>query len=208
MMNKKVLERAIIVSWIILIIALIVKIAGGNWFNVVFTGERMLRADAFFERHNWLQIIVFSITAYVGSVLYYLAICRKRNFKWYIHTALTPYFIIVTIIKVLLYDADVRWGLLLDVITLFIIPFILLGKPRREYMRVIIAFVLLTGFQSISLLARDITIDVVVAESALTELILTIDVFIMFTLYYLHSQYHKKEVKSDEQTTISLIERN
>ena len=199
-MNKRALERAIVISWILLIATLVIKIAGGNWFNVAFAGERMLNADAVFERHYWLQIIVFSVVAYVGFNLYYLAICGKRNFKWHVHAALIPYFAAVTVIKVLLFSSDVRWGLLLDMITLSIIPFILLGKPKKEYSRVVWAFVVFMGFQAISFMAKNITIDIVVAESALTELILSFDIIMMFALCYLHSQYSKKEVHNNEQT--------
>ena len=199
-MNKKVLKRIIIISWLLLIISFVIKIFGGSWFNVAFSTEPMFRADAFLEKHYLAQVIVFSIGSYIGFSFYYLAICQKRNFDKFLHIALVPYFVAVTAIKVWLYSVGAtNWGLLLDIVTGFIIPFVLIGKPKKKYFRVIIAFGLYLIFMAISLSAKNIRIDPAITESVLTEIILGIDLYMMLLLFYLYSLHLTKEKVKDEQ---------
>ena len=206
-MSKKALKRAIIIAWIFLGVSLIIKIFGGSWFNVAFSTQPMLRADAFLERHYWAQVIAFSVTTYAGFNLYYLAICQKRNFGKFLHIALIPYFVIVSIVKVLLFSIGAtNWGLLLDAVSLIIIPIILLGKPKKKHLRVIIALGLYLIFAVISLVAKSVPIGPAIIVSVLTEIILAIDLYVMLLLFYLYVLYHTKEKVNNEQSICNIFQ--
>ncbi len=125
-MNEKVLRRAINVSWIILIACFVIKAFGGNWFEVMVDNPKVLAAGKYISERAWLAIPISTCTSYILSNLYYLAICQKSSFKWYIHLALVPYFVGITTAK---YYIPKQYGLLLDLVTLIVIPYILLATP-------------------------------------------------------------------------------
>lgn len=116
-MNRKVLKKAIEIAWCILVACFVIKVAGGNWFAVNIESP-------YFDKTLWLMAIVFSFTSYSLFTFYYLAICEVRNFKLWIHLALIPYFIGVTFLKTYLIPAN--FTVLIDLISMFIIPYILL----------------------------------------------------------------------------------
>jgi len=198
-MNKKVIKRAIIISWIILILCLAIKIFGGSLFNVAFSNERIIRFDAFLDRTLWAQAILFSITAYIGFNLYYLAICEKRNFDKFLHITLIPYFVIVSIFKVWLHSIDAfGWTLLFDIMSGLIIPLLFLGKPKKRYLRVVVAFGLYILFSLISLGAKSIPLGSVIIKSTFAEIVLSFDLYIMLFLFYLYVLRNVKERKTNE----------
>jgi len=208
-MSKRVLKLAIIISWVSLIIALIIKLVGGSWYNAAFSSEFMLRLDAFLERHYWAQVIVFSVASYIGFNLYYLAICQKRNFGKFLHIALLPYFVLVSIIKVIMFNIGAtNWGLLIDAVSLVVIPIILLGKPKKKHLRVIMALVAYVVFVVISLGAKSVSLGSVIVESTLTEVVLSFDLYIMLLLFYLYVLYNTKEKVNNEQSICTVVQRD
>ena len=191
-MNHKVLHCSIYLSWIILVVCCIIKVFGGNWFTLNHT-------STWLEEHVLAQIFISIATNYILFNLYYLAICQKVHFNWWIHLALFIYFIAIILIKIFLIPTNLYF--VLDLISNFIVPALLvfkcIGRPihkhKRDYFRIIIAFCLNCGFQSISVIVRDVSVDVVVTN-LLVQLVMTIGVFIMLVIYWLYSLYYKKEV--------------
>lgn len=191
-MTLKTLRRAIDLAWIILVVCFVIKVLGGNWFAIDNTSKWL-------EEHLWVYIILCTMTSYILFNLYYLAICEVPYLKWWIHVALVPYFVAVTVIKAFI---PTDFYLLIDLVSAFIVPALLifkeLGKPKKahfkKYFRIVIAFALNCGFQAISTMVRDVAIKVVVTDFFST-LILTLDVFVMLTLYWLYTLKHKKEVE-------------
>lgn len=190
-MNKKVFERAIEISWIVLVLCFIVKMAGGNWFATIVT-------STWLETSVAGQIVLASLTSYILFSIYYMAICEVRNFKWWVHLSLFPYFVGVTCLKV--FVVPTRLYVVLDLLSNFVIPAVLLmlinGFPKKrdakKYFRIVVAFVADCGFQLISTLVKDAVVGVLI-QSMVVQLVMTLDVFIMLTLYWLYSLYNKKK---------------
>jgi len=217
-MTEKTIRRAIAVSWTVLIVCFAVSLFGGELFNFAFQTDRAKEFEAYLESALWLQIVIAVVFNYVELNLIYLTICEKRLFKPRIHLILIPYFIGVSTAKVLLYNAGLfKFGDPIDLISYFIVPFILLGKPFKikrkpfeiyagntKYLRPVIAFVLAYGFQIISAKTKSYTVNPVIICTFAMEIIFMIDILIMTTLYYLHTQYAliKKENQNATHGTI------
>ena len=189
-MNHKVLKTAICLSWIILVICFIVKAFGGNFFDIA-------NESTWLEDHEIYSVIIFSCTSYIMFTVYYMAIAEVSHFKIWIHIVLLPYFIGISLLKVLVLGTE--YHIFLDISSNFIIPALLIlyvaNKPKiksiKKMIRIAIAFALNCGFQSISVLVRGLPTGVVVSNM-LTQLIMSLDVLIMLVLYWLYSLYYKE----------------
>lgn len=192
-MNHKVLKRAIDLCWGILIVCVFCKAIGGDWFATTLSNSKI-------ENNLFVIISISSITSYILFSFYYLAICRVKRLPIWVHVALLPYFICLTTLKALLIPSN--FHLLVDCLSNFVLPFLLLALcnrtfkiDRRDRLRIAVAFCMNSGFQTISVLIRSISVSVTIV-GFLPQLILTIDVLIMLILYWLYSLLYKKEVNN------------
>ena len=188
-MNYKVFYRAICLSWIILIACLIIKAFGGDFFD--------LDAEStWLEEHEWVSIAVCSATSHIMFTFYYMAIAEVPRFKIWVHILLLPFFAGITVLKIKI--VSTQFHLFLDIASNFLIPVFLLWysteKPRKgvfsRFIRILVAFALNCGFQSISVMVRGLPTGIVV-EGILGQLIMSLDVLIMLVLYWLYSLYYK-----------------
>lgn len=191
-MNKNVLRTAIGAAWIVLIVFLLIKVLGGNWFELLIDEH----VGAMIDSNIFLSTAICVFSSYILFNLYYLSICERRNFSAFIHLALIPYFAGITILKLFI---DARFHILLDLVSNFVIPFILCFRTNKKYFRIIIAFVLNCGFQSISVMIRNSSFSIISQGSLLVELLLSVDVTIMLVLYYLHSLYGNIKKKEEQE---------
>lgn len=190
-MNKSVLKRGIILAWIFLIACFIIKLFGGNWFEIIVKDERFISIGKFIDNTAWLNTIICVITSYLANQLYLLAVCREIKFSYKINIFLLLYVIFSICVKTFLGNT---LGLVCDIIQLGVIPFILLGKPSKKHWNILIGIILNISFQIISAITKNIGINFI-DENLLIGLIFMIDLYIMLILYYLYSLYYKKEEK-------------
>lgn len=181
-MNKNVIRTAIIVSWVILIACFVIKVLGGNWFEILIDEG----VGSIVDNNIVLSTVICSLSSYILFNFYYLAICERRNFKLWVHLLLIPYFAGITVLKIFV---DARYHILIDLLSNFVVPFLLVLKTNRKFFRIIIAFVLNCGFQAVSVMIRNASFTMISQGSLIIELILSIDVTIMLILYYLYSLY-------------------
>jgi hypothetical protein len=193
-MNHRVIRKAIGICWIILVGCFLVKAIGGNWFASNLVVPEI-------ESNITLISIISSVTSYILFTFYYLALCGVKNFKIWVHLALIPYFFIITLLKVFVITN--RFYILLDILSNFIVPALLITYVNKgfkntksgDYFKIIIAFCLNSGFQTISVIVRDISVNVIIT-GFIPQLVLTLDALIMLILYWLYSLLFKKEVKA------------
>lgn len=190
-MNYKVFYRAICLSWITLIFCIIVKSFGGDWFTLDVE-------STWLEEHEWASIVICSITSYIMFTFYYMAIAEVTHFKIWIHILFLPFFLGVTILKIRFIPE--AYLPLLDLFLGIGIPALLIWfvseKPKKGCLtrmtRVLVAFALNCGFQSISVMVRGFPTSIVVSSMA-GQLIMSLDVLIMLVLYWLYSLYYKSK---------------
>lgn len=188
-MNYKVFYRTICLSWIILIACIIIKAFGGDWFEID-------TSNTWLEEHEWASIAVCSLTSYVMFTFYYMAIAEVTHFKIWVHILLFPFFAGIAVLKIKFIPE--AYLSLLDLFLGIGVPALLIWfvspKPKKgcitRMTRVLVAFALNCGFQSISVMVRGFPTSVVVS-SMIGQLIMSLDVLIMLVLYWLYSLYYK-----------------
>lgn len=186
----KTLKRMIILCWSLLGICFIIKILGGNFFNIVCKDERFLRFCNFIDNSVFYYISAF-IQFVASSMLIYLAISNKR-IKIFL-----PSIIVVWAYKMLvefnIIKINIGIYVALDYLILFLLMWICSGKPLKSIISVILNIV----FVVISAITKNLFLGNFIITSYTINLIYAIDYYIMIVLYYLYSKYRniKKEDK-------------
>ena len=173
--KRIVLKRMITLCWIFLFVCFIIKIFGGNFFQYI--GESVF-ADTI--RENWFLLNGFQLILYtIQSFLFFSTMIKGK----------TKQIIIVTLVLFLfkgilnINPIMSLIALIIETLTLVLFPIICGVKPYKS----IIMFCLLTLYQVISLITKNISIinfpvDTIVAY------VYMIDYYIMLGLTYLYSR--------------------
>lgn len=190
--EEVVLRRAINICWILLAICFVVKIFGGNFFDIICNNEKFVEFCSYVDNHLWIQMLIGCISSYITYSLYWLAICGKRFFgkKEVIFIA------IIIPICVVLRILNAYVALVLDVVQYFLVPYIFIRSSKTKLnnwltRRIIFGFILNLSFQLISLITKNQAIKHL-TDNFLVAIIFAIDVYIMLALYYLYSNTKKQ----------------
>ena len=193
-MNKVIVDkarlfrRAIVISWASLALCFIIKIFGGNFFEIVCENPKYKALCDYADRTLWLKFIIGVIVSTICQCLYELAIMRKIKF--------TKTELIVTVISVFACCLLKLYGVnpicVCDIYLSFLLPIILVKKDYKKHIAIVVAFLFNIGFQVISLLVKNIGI-VNVGDTYFIGIIYSIDVILMLSLYYLYRNFDKKE---------------
>lgn len=188
--KARLLGRVIIISWATLILCFIVKIFGGNFFEIMSNNENYKALCEYADTHLWLDFVLAVSSSLLCECLYILAILRQYKLKlWqFALTALTCVF--SWIVDIYLPTISIVSNLIM----LFGLPALFLGKQYKKYLDIAIAFVLTLAFQFISLLVKNLAIAQV-DDSIFIVLIYMVDLYLMCFLYYLYMNF-KKECKT------------
>ena len=190
-MNKRALQMAIIISWVVLAICFFIKIFGGNYFDIAASNETFIAVCNFIDSNMVTTILMSFVTYSLSVVLLNLAVLRqiKPTLKQFIIIMLST-IIVFAINASLQFMTTLVWvSFALDFITYLIVPAILSKKPIRAFVGVI--FYLL--FQVVSLFVKSISVIKAYEMNTLIALIYSLDVYIMLILYYLYGVYSKKK---------------
>lgn len=185
--KARLLRRVIIISWITLAFCFIVKIFGGNFFEIMCNNPHYKALCFYAEKHLWVENTLAFISSYICEVLYLLAILQKYKFSKKELVATT----ITVLLSVCLRDFSGAFGVIFDVLLFIVLPIIMIGKNYKKYYQVFIALFLNIAFQFVSLLVKNLAIGYV-SESIFIVLIYGIDVYIMCFLYYLYRNFIKE----------------
>lgn len=186
--TTKILKRIIIVSWIALACCFLIKLLGGNIFEIVCNNQRFIAICNYADNHLWAYFTLASFNCVLCSYFTILAMCGKFKFKTYELIIVIVSNVVGTFVKVYLNNYI---GLVFDIINAFVIPCIFLIKTPKRIVWVFVGNVILFAFQSVSLLTRNLKFDFIDANSTLISLIFSVDVWIMCILYYLYSNLIK-----------------
>lgn len=179
-MNKRVVRYTIICCWIVLFALFIIKLCGGNWFEIVVQNERFISVCNYIN-NTLLFYIVSAITSITANMLLLLAICRAKYFK--------PIWAAIALLS-LLFSYSMK--VVFPVVSMwfdFVVIIVFTYCYCRRIIRPILGIGLNLIFQLISLTIRNISISEPVRDNSLVALILMIDVYIMLVLYYLYTNY-------------------
>ena len=187
--KRNILRKTIILCWSALIICFVIKLLGGNYFEIFTTSER------FIELCNWVD------NNFIGTMIMYGFYCLN----FYLITAiiceykLTNKKLLITIplaiTSCLLKGFNSIIGSLVEIIFMILTP-VIIGKEnkKRVYIRFIITYILMNAFQIISLFIRNFDIGLL-GNSLCVNMLFQVDYYIMIILYYIYSVKLKGEKK-------------
>ena len=178
------LKVLIIVCWIAYITCLIIKLCGGNRFEIATSNETFIAICEYIDNNLWLKAAICSIFYVISAYLIYLCLTKQKLFKdwWMI-------FVLFAFSLINIYFNNTYVNIIISLITLILIPIIRNKGKHRFY--VIIGCLLVFLFQLISLITRNIgwNLD---NQSTLVGMIFQIDYYIMLIIYYLY--VNRKEI--------------
>ena len=181
MVNEKQKYETLIIScWVVLIACFIIKIFGGNWFEIICENQNFINICEWLDG-SWVKYIPTTIL-YVSSVyLIYLAMTNQKiGDDWWLCILLLPMSYIKANFMIV--------GIIIDIFVWFILP--LIKFKFKNWKRVLLGNVLVIAFQLISLGIRNLGIYLT-SDSILISIIISIDYYIMIILYYLYCRKEK-----------------
>lgn len=176
----------IVVSWILLIVCLIIKLFGGNWFELSSENSKFIKFCTFVDKTMWLKMILACIIYLLSG---YLIMCIVLNQK------ILKLKHILIFAPIMIFKSLMNWYLPIisfptDIIILFLIPYIL----TKNWKRPIVTIVIILLFQIVTLFFRNIKGDFTLENSFVIQTIYQIDYYLMIILFYLYN-FKRKEVR-------------
>ena len=191
-----ILKRAIILCWVLLIICFIIKLCGGNYFNIMCNNENFIKFCNFIE-NSIIKYIIYLFSFIFSS--YLLLKIVKPDLKFISLKSLL--FIICCIIvwafKLLIELNIFTMNTLIVNILDFVILYILLVIFTKRPLLSIFAVILLFVFSIISSLVKGIGIDSSITDNYFVAQIFLIDYYLMLVLSVLYSK--KIQIKKKER---------
>ena len=174
-------KTLIISCWVVLLCCFVVKLLGGNFFEIVCKNENFVRLCKFVDG-NILKYILSFILYYIGTYIYFKAVLAKITKRQgaILKIILSAWWII----KLLLYKFDLLI-FILDIIFMIVTPVII--NPNKQYIWAdsIVGFGLNFIFQSVSVVTKSLSFSFV-DDKFIIGTIFSIDYYIMVILYYLY----------------------
>lgn len=180
-----IIKITIIICWVSLIGFWLIKLFGGNWFEIIVTNENFLKFSDLVQ-NSWLKYLVSFITIVGGNYLLFGAISQQLYFTKkqliYVIPMLLSMWIVVNFIPDFL-ALSYWYGYFI------LVCFGAITQIGWKKLFGVLAVALDTLFVLLSFLTRNIKVEF--QENYLILLILIIDLYIMYALFYLYSNLIK-----------------
>lgn len=180
----------IILCWIALIAFWCLKLFGGNWFEIMVENENFIKFSDLVQ-NTWLKYLFNLFTIFVAQYLKIASVCQRFTFKGkdliitiglIISNWLIVNFVNIDIIKM-------SYGY---------VVIVLMGVLYQKHWKKcfgIIAIILEMAFTTLSMITRSIELQVM--SDYFISIILSIDLYIMYALYYLYSNLIRINKEND-----------
>lgn len=187
--KRKILKRIIGLCWFSLILCMVVKLFGGNYFEIASKNENFINVC------NWIETNFISTVIMYGfyCLSYYLIIsifsgnCIKGKNKIIL--------IIVALFLCIIKGHSNIIGFVIETISMILLPlFMSKGKKSKIIINCVISYAVINVFQLLSLFIRNIDAQLVNANFCIS-LLFQVDYYIMLILYYLYSVKLRGEKK-------------
>lgn len=189
--NNTTYGMLIVVSWVVLLICLVIKLFGGNWFELWWDNEKFISFCNYVENTMWLKTTLSLIICLLSTIPIYNIILNQKIIK------LKPFLvlIILTIIKSIIGWYNSAIAFVLDIFILLVLMTLL----NKSFKRSFICFIIINAFQIITLLARNFDLTITNNNfnynSFIIQTLFQIDYYIMILLFYLYNFNKRKEIK-------------
>lgn len=178
-MMKNPFRVMIITCWILLVLCLILKLFGANWFDVYSNTNHFMDLFNFIDNHKALNMIVMCIVSLILNSIVVLAILEQKFYTKIQFLVIVP----IIILTSLSYWFSQVLNFILG-FAIYLTPIIWL---KKRWYRSIIGIVLIMTFELISLVTKNIGNWALDNSNSFVTLVLQIDTLILSMLYYLYS---------------------
>lgn len=190
--KMKLLKRTIYLCWGALILCFIVKLLGGNYFEIIATNEKFISLCDWLEYHGLNDVIKAVFYCFNLGIL--ISIFSRSEFKSF---TLKFFIISICIISWVIKRQFALIGAVIETALMLILPmFISKEKKSKTFVASIIGYLLVNVLQLVSLFVKNID-SMIVKENFIIGLIFQIDYYIMIILYYLYYVKMKGAIKMD-----------
>ena len=191
----KPIKRAIALCWIMLVACFVIKLFGGNLFEIVCTNEHFSNLCRFVDENFWLSEIV-GFVLYVPSTIIIMlsaSLIPKPSKETTVEAL-----IIIIAVWLTHYIGNVT-KTICEILAFVVSPFLLnitqydvykTDFVKKRWFLGIIGYVVVMIFQIISVITRNIGVKFT-DDSLLITFFLMIDYYIMVLLYYLYVKLKK-----------------
>ena len=180
----------IVLSWVVLLICLIIKLLGGNWFELGTDNEKFIAFCEYVDTNQVLKRILACII-YLFTTLPILCILLNEQKLKPRNCAI---FIPLMICKSIVSWYSVVISYILDFVIIILLPLILCRL--KNWKMVVFGNILVFAFQCILLVIRNLSGILNNFESFTEQAIIQLDYFLMILLFYLYYfKNNKKEIK-------------
>lgn len=190
--KQVVLKRAIILCWVLLGVCFVVKIFGGNFFNIVCNNGKFISVCDFIE-NSIIKYIIYLTSFIISSYLVVKIVnpnLKLLSLKSLLFILLC---VIVWVFKLLLELDIIKLNTLFinmfDLIVLYALLIIFTRKPIKSLFAVVLLFL----FTFISSFVKGIGINNSITDRYIIAQIFFIDYYIMLTLSVLYQKKYKKK---------------
>lgn len=178
-MYVDIIKITIIICWVSLIAFWLLKIFGGNLFEIMVENENFLKFSELVQ-NSWLKHLVSLITIFVANYFVFGAISEKFYFRgkllWIVLGLIFSIWLVSNFVNFA--NIKVWYGYIV------LITYSCLYQKGIKKIYGLLAIILELVFTVISMLVRNIEVEIM--SNYLIGFILSIDVYIMFALYFLY----------------------
>ena len=189
--NRDTYGMLITVSWILLVICLVIKLFGGNWFELWWDNEKFIAACNYIENNTILKMVVVCVVYLMTTypVLCIVMLKNKLNLK------VNLIFIPIMILKSIIGWYIIPLAYILDFIIIILLP--LIFNKFKNWKIVIFANVMVILFQGITIVVRNLSFNFNFNNTTMENALYQIDYCLMILLFYLYNfkRQKRKEIK-------------
>lgn len=183
-MKKNAYLVLIISCWVLLALALIIKLFGATIFDVVIKNETFIKFGEYAD-NSWLKYFLACVNALVLHSLVLLSILGQKFYNKIQACIFVPLIIIMSLLS--------WYNNILSTVLNFACYLLTIIWLKKRWYRSVIGIVLMISFQAISILTKNVGSWNLNNEQSVIAMVLQIDAAIMIVLYYLYS--NKLEIK-------------
>lgn len=189
--KEVVIKRAIILCWFLLFVCFIIKIFGGNFFNIICNNEKFVVMCEIINK-NIIKYLIYYIT-FLYTLSNLLIICNPnieiKSIKFLLFIfIITIYWFLKLVIDLVFININI---LIYNIINFCILYIILLVFSKRKYnsLFVVIYDLLIT---LLSVFVKNLGV-IVITDNFMIDIIYVLDYYIILTITSLYSKLKRRE---------------
>lgn len=191
------IKRAIVLCWIMLVACFVIKLFGGNWFEVVCTNEHFSNFCNYIENNYAVYNILSAFVYVLPQIFAIFAICLLPNPNRY--QVFFVIFALLAVWSIKFISRDLKS--IIEMIFIFTVPVTirLFGDEidakkiaKKKWFLGIVGYFTIFLFQLISMVTKNVGLKLL-NDNLVVTYILLLDYYIMIVLYYLYVKNYKKE---------------